>query len=104
MNVQNLIKLWPQYQNWLKQNNITPSNIQEKIPEFVKQVRQNPEESKRLDAYLSNPNLVKIAKSQFNLTDEQISKIKQIAGNKMPQQNSGNLTPEQLDFIKKFRK
>ena len=80
MNIQNLIKLWPQYQNWLKQNNITPNNIQQRIPEFVQQVRQNPEDSKRLDSYLSNPDLTKIAKSQLNLTDDQINKIKKVAG------------------------
>lgn len=105
MNIQNLIKLWPQYQNWLKQNNITPQNIQSKIPEFVNQVRQNPEESKRLDSYLSNPNLTKIAKTQLNLTDEQINKIKEVAGaSKTTSSSSGNLTQEQLNMIKKFRK
>lgn len=103
MDIQNLIKLWPQYQNWLKQNNITPNNIQQKIPDFVRQVRSNPEESKRLDAYLSNPNLAKIAKSQFHLTDNQIDKIKEVAG-ATSNTGSGNLTPEQLQYIKKFRK
>ena len=96
MNIQNLIKLWPQYQNWLKQNNITPNNIQ--------QIRQNPEDSKRLDSYLSNPNLTKIAKSQLNLTDDQINKIKEVAGANQTPVSSGNLTPEQLNLIKKFRK
>ena len=104
MNIQNLIKLWPQYQNWLKQNNITPNNIQQKIPEFVQQVRQNPEDSKRLDSYLSNPNLTKIAKSQLNLTDDQINKIKEVIGANQTPVGSGNLTPEQLNLIKKFRK
>lgn len=105
MSIQNLIKLWPQYQNWLKQNNITPQNIQSKIPEFVNQVRQNPEESKRLDSYLSNLNLTKIAKTQLNLTDEQINKIKEVAGtSETASTSSGNLTQEQLNMIKKFRK
>lgn len=103
MNVQNLVKLWPQYQKWLKQNNITPQNIQQKIPEFVAQVRKNPSEAQRLDSYISNPELAKIAKQTFNFSDEQIAKVREMAH---PQSNSssGNLTPEQLAFIKKFRR
>lgn len=35
MDIQSLLKLWPQYQMWLKQNGITDENIKEKFPMFI---------------------------------------------------------------------
>ena len=90
MNIQELVKLWPQYQTWLKQNNITPQNIQQKAPDIISAIKSNPSQSKQLEELLSNPELAKIA-NQFNIK----------TATPMP---NGNLTQEQLDMIKKFKR
>ena len=90
MNIQELVKLWPQYQTWLKQNNITPQNIQQKAPDITSTIRSDPSKSKQFEELLSNPELAKIA-NQFNIKTA------------TPMSN-GNLTQEQLDMIKKFKR
>ena len=90
MNIQELVKLWPQYQTWLKQNNITPQNIQQKAPDIISAIRAGPSKSKQFEKLLSNPELAKIA-NQFNIKTA------------TPMSN-GNLTQEQLDMIKKFKR
>ena len=90
MNIQELVKLWPQYQTWLKQNNITPQNIQQKTPDIISAIRSDPSKSKQFEELLSNPELAKIA-NQFNIK----------TATPMP---NGNLTQEQLDMIKKFKR
>ena len=90
MNIQELVKLWPQYQTWLKQNNITPQNIQQKTPDIISTIRSDPSKSKQFEELLSNPELAKIA-NQFNIKTA------------TPMSN-GNLTQEQLDMIKKFKR
>ena len=101
MDIQNLLKLWPQYQTWLKQNNITKDNVQEKTQELINQIQQDPQKASQLNSILSSPELSNFAKS-LNLSNEQVQKIQNIV--KPEQTQSGNLTPQQLEMIKKFRK
>ena len=101
MDIQNLLKLWPQYQTWLKQNNITKDNIQEKTRELINQIQQDPQKASQLNSILSSPELSNFAKS-LNLSNDQVQKIQNIV--KPEQTQSGNLTPQQLEMIKKFRK
>lgn len=101
MDIQNLLKLWPQYQTWLKQNNITKDNVQEKTRELINQIQQDPQKASQLNSILSSPELSNFAKS-LNLSNEQVQKIQNIV--KPEQAQSGNLTPQQLEMIKKFRK
>lgn len=101
MDIQNLLKLWPQYQTWLKQNNITKDNVQEKTRELINQIQQDPQKANQLNSILSSPELSNFAKS-LNLSNDQVQKIQNII--KPEQTQSGNLTPQQLEMIKKFRK
>ena len=101
MDIQNLLKLWPQYQTWLKQNNITKDNIQEKTQELINQLQQDPQKANQLNSILSSPELSNLVKS-LNLSNDQVQKIQNIV--KPEQTQSGNLTPQQLEMIKKFRK
>lgn len=101
MDIQNLLKLWLQYQTWLKQNNITKDNVQEKTRELINQIQQDPQKASQLNSILSSPELSNFAKS-LNLSNEQVQKIQNIV--KPEQTQSGNLTPQQLEMIKKFRK
>lgn len=101
MDIQNLLKLWPQYQTWLKQNNITKDNVQEKTRELINQIQQDPQKASQLNSILSSPELSNFAKS-LNLSNDQVQKIQNII--KPEQTQSGNLTPQQLEMIKKFRK
>lgn len=104
MNLQKMIKLWPQYQNWLKKNGITLDNAQEKIPTLINQMQQNPDTANQISQIFNNPELTKIAKD-FNIDESQINQIKSTVLNPgTPQQFSGNLTPEQLELIKKFKR
>lgn len=102
MNIQNLLKLWPQYQTWLKQNNINENNIQEKTKNLINQIRQDPQKANQLNSILSSPELANIAKS-LNLSNEQIQKIQNVF-NDSSNTSSGNLTPQQLEMIKKFKR
>lgn len=101
MDIQNLLKLWPQYQTWLKQNNITKDNVQEKTRELINQIQQDPQKASQLNSILSSPELSNFVKS-LNLSNDQVQKIQNIV--KPEQTQSGNLTPQQLEMIKKFRK
>ena len=101
MDIQNLLKLWPQYQTWLKQNNITKDNVQEKTRELINQIQQDPQKASQLNSILSSPELSNFAKS-LNLSNDQVQKIQNIV--KPEQTQSGNLTPQQLEMIKRFRK
>ena len=101
MDIQNLLKLWPQYQTWLKQNNITKDNVQEKTRELINQIQQDPQKASQLNTILSSPELSNFVKS-LNLSNDQVQKIQNIA--KPEQTQSGNLTPQQLEMIKRFRK
>ena len=101
MDIQNLLKLWPQYQTWLKQNNITKDNVQEKTQELINQLQQDPQKANQLNSILSSPELSNFVKS-LNLSNDQVQKIQNIV--KPEQTQSGNLTPQQLEMIKKFRK
>ena len=101
MDIQNLLKLWPQYQTWLKQNNITKDNVQEKTQELINQLQQDPQKANQLNSILSSSELSNFVKS-LNLSNDQVQKIQNIV--KPEQTQSGNLTPQQLEMIKKFRK
>ena len=101
MDIQNLLKLWPQYQTWLKQNNITKDNVQEKTRELINQIQQDPQKASQLNSILSSPELSNFVKS-LNLSNDRVQKIQNIV--KPEQTQSGNLTPQQLEMIKKFRK
>lgn len=101
MDIQNLLKLWPQYQTWLKQNNITKDNVQEKTRELINQIQQDPQKASQLNSILSSPELSNFVKS-LNLSNDQVQKIQNIV--KPEQTQSGNLTPQQLEMIKRFRK
>lgn len=102
MDIQNLLKLWPQYQTWLKQNNINENNIQEKTKNLINQIKQDPQKANQLNSILSSPELANIAKS-LNLSNEQIQKIQNVF-NDSSSTSSGNLTPQQLEMIKKFKR
>lgn len=104
MDLQKMIKLWPQYQNWLKQNGITLDNAQEKVPVLIRQLKQDPNMANQISQIFNSPELSKVAKD-FNINEQQINEIKNTV---LPTENkntfSGNLTPEQLELIKKFKR
>lgn len=104
MDLQKMIKLWPQYQNWLKQNGITLDNAQEKVPALIGQLKRDPNMANQISQIFNSPELSKVAKD-FNINEQQINEIKNTV---LPTENkntfSGNLTPEQLELIKKFKR
>lgn len=103
MDIQSLLKLWPQYQTWLKQNNINESNVQEKTKNLINQIKQDPQKASQLNSILSSPELANVAKS-LNLSNEQIQKIQNVFNDSSNSTQTGNLTPQQLEMIKKFKR
>lgn len=103
MDIQSLLKLWPQYQTWLKQNNINESNVQEKTRNLINQIKQDPQKANQLNSILSSPELANIANS-LNLSNEQIQKIQNVFNDNFNSTSNGNLTPQQLEMIKKFKR
>lgn len=103
MDIQSLLRLWPQYQTWLKQNNINENNIQEKTQNLISQIKQDPQKANQLNSILSSPELANIAKS-LNLSNDQIQKIQNVFNDNSSFSQSGNLTPQQLEMIKKFKR
>lgn len=103
MDIQSLLKLWPQYQTWLKQNNINESNVQEKTKNLINQIKQDPQKASQLNNILSSPELANVAKS-LNLSNEQIQKIQNVFNDSSNSTQTGNLTPQQLEMIKKFKR
>lgn len=103
MNIQTLLKLWPQYQTWLKQNNINENNIQEKTRSLINQIKQDPQKMNQINSIFSSPELANIAKT-LNLSNEQIQQIQNVFNEDINTSSSGNLTPQQLEMIKKFKR
>ena len=101
MSIQEMIKLWPQYQKWLSDNGINQNNIKDKIPQLVTQLKQDPQKLSQVRELFNNPALPNLAK-MVNISDSQLQEMKSMIEDKNTTQ--GNLTPEQLDMIKRFRR
>lgn len=58
MDLKNLMATWKEYQKWLKDQGINSSNIQEKLPEFVENLKQDPEKLQQLKGILNDKSLL----------------------------------------------
>ena len=103
MEIKEILAMWKEYQKWLNEQGINSSNIKEKLPIFVNEIKNDPGKLNQLKSILSNQNVLNTAK-QFNIGENEINQIKNIfeSGSNMPK--TGNLTKEQLDLIKKFKR
>lgn len=107
MNLKNLMSTWKEYQKWLKQQGINSANIQQKLPEFIEQLKQDPKKLQKVKGILEDKNLLSYAK-QLNINTNDIDKMKGMLENTtIPSARTmpkfGNLTKEQLNQIKKFK-
>lgn len=106
MNLKNLMSTWKEYQKWLKEQGINGSNIQQKLPEFIERLKQDPEKLQKVKGILEDKNLLSYAK-ELNISDGDINKMKGLL--KTPSSYTyslskiGNLTKGQLNQIKKFK-
>lgn len=99
MDFRKMIQLWPQYQSWLKQNNINRNNIQSKVGEVVSMLKQDPEKANQVQTILNNPETLKLVK-QYGGDENQFNQLRQMVGaNNTPKTFKGNLTQEQLNQI-----
>lgn len=83
MDLKNLMSTWKEYQKWLKDQGINSSNIQEKLPEFIDNLKQDPEKLQQLKGMLGDG---AVATNYPNAP-----------------QRTGNLTPQQLEMLRKFK-
>lgn len=122
MNFKEIAGLWSEYQNWLKQENITVDNIQSKLPGFIQQLQANPENAEKLRSVLNSPQARQIMK-MMKLSDDEIATLTSVANGNAGSNNVsngivgtpitpiatqvsnriGNLTPEQLAKLVKKR-
>ena len=102
MNLENMIKLWPQYQKWLKDNNITQDNAKEKAIKMLSDFKKTPEGSKAIEQVLNNPDLSNFAKS-LKFPQQEINELKQVINSTPSSPTQGNLTSAQMEWIKKRR-
>lgn len=109
MDLKNLMSTWKEYQKWLKDQGINSSNIQEKLPEFIDNLKQDPEKLQQLKGILNDKSLLPYAK-QLNISEADINKMKGMLGDgavaiNYPNapQRTGNLTPQQLEMLRKFK-
>ena len=110
MDLKNLMATWKEYQKWLKDQGINSSNIQEKLPEFVENLKQDPEKLQQLKGILNDKSLLPYAK-QLNISETDINKMKGMLGDSPDAtsypnapQRTGNLTPQQLEMLRKFKR
>lgn len=103
MNVKSLMLAWKEYRKWLKEQGINSSNIQEKIPEYIEMIKKDPEKLNQLKGILDDKSLLPYAK-QLNISENDISKMKSMLGKDTTNQTIGNLTPRQMEMIKKFKR
>lgn len=109
MDLKNLMSTWKEYQKWLKDQGINSSNIQEKLPEFIDNLKQDPEKLQQLKGILNDKSLLPYAK-QLNISEADINKMKGMLGDGAvatdypnAPQRTGNLTPQQLEMLRKFK-
>lgn len=103
MDLKNLITTWKEYQKWLKDQGINSSNIQQKIPEFVEKLKENPEKFEQVQSILNNKNIMDAAQ-QLNIDESKINEVKSIFNSTTSNKRSGNLTAEQLEMLRKFKR
>ena len=103
MDLKNLITTWKEYQKWLKDQGINSSNIQQKIPEFVEKLKENPEKFEQVQSILNNKNIMNVAQ-QLNIDESKINEVKSIFNSTASNKRSGNLTAEQLEMLRKFKR
>lgn len=110
MDLKNLLATWKEYQKWLKEQGITSSNIQEKLPEFINTLKQDPEKLQQIKGILDDKSLLPYAQ-QLNISEADINKMKGMLGDSNNTQNypnapqrTGNLTPQQLEMLRKFKR
>ena len=103
MDLKNLITTWKEYQKWLKDQGINSSNIQQKIPEFVEKLKENPEKFEQVQSILNNKNIMDAAQ-QLNIDESKINEVKSIFNSTASNKRSGNLTAEQLEMLRKFKR
>ena len=110
MDLKNLMATWKECQKWLKDQGINSSNIQEKLPEFVENLKQDPEKLQQLKGILNDKSLLPYAK-QLNISETDINKMKGMLGDSPDAtsypnapQRTGNLTPQQLEMLRKFKR
>lgn len=103
MDLKNLITTWKEYQKWLKDQGINSSNIQQKILEFVEKLKENPEKFEQVQSILNNKNIMDAAQ-QLNIDESKINEVKSIFNSTASNKRSGNLTAEQLEMLRKFKR
>ena len=103
MDLKNLITTWKEYQKWLKDQGINSSNIRQKIPEFVEKLKENPEKFEQVQSILNNKNIMDAAQ-QLNIDESKINEVKSIFNSTASNKRSGNLTAEQLEMLRKFKR
>ena len=103
MDLKNLITTWKEYQKWLKDQGINSSNIQQKIPEFVEKLKENPEKFEQVQSILNNKNIMNVAQ-QLNIDESKINEVKSIFNSTASNKRSGNLTAEQLEMLRQFKR
>lgn len=103
MDLKNLITTWKEYQKWLKDQGINSSNIQQKILEFVEKLKENPEKFEQVQSILNNKNIMDSAQ-QLNIDESKINEVKSIFNSTASNKRSGNLTAEQLEMLRKFKR
>ena len=104
MNLMDLPKMWVQYQNWLKQNGITMDNIQEKMPALLTEIRKDPAKAQQLQNFLESDQAKEIA-HKMKLTDEQINEMSNsISTPSSILPRTGNLSLEQMEMLRKYKK
>lgn len=67
MDLKNLMSTWKEYQKWLKDQGINSSNIQEKLPEFIDNLKQDPEKLQQLKGILNDKSLLPYTGGTFKM-------------------------------------
>lgn len=105
MDLKNLVTSWKEFQKWLKEQGIDQNNIQQKIPEFVEQVKRDPQKLKEVQSILNNKTVNNIVE-QLNINKNDVQRVKNLFESNQNEKTTlkGNLTPEQLEMLKKFKR
>lgn len=105
MDLKNLVTSWKEFQKWLKEQGIDQNNIQQKIPEFVEQVKRDPQKLKEVQSILNNKTVNNIVE-QLNINKNDVQRVKNLFESNQNEKTTlkGNLTPEQLKMLKKFKR
>lgn len=113
MNLKEIMNLWQNYQKWLKDNGINSQNIQSALPQYLEELKKDPEKLSQLQGFI-NSSEGKSILSGLNLDDNAVNSFNQMLGtnNTAPSmkptnntfQTKGNLTSDQLEMLKRFKR